>query len=457
MLVIHCNDNHKTDRAYIYDVVFRDFWHMDYQIQYELRKDIALEMDGQILYMADTFFQQDESAWLQEKSLPKQPLQKVTLSGVYTDCATDANLPIVFGDVNITSLFNEKEKYSSLDIFGSAFFMLTRYEETVKKERDQYDRFPAPLSLAYQEDFLERPIVNEYLEILWRWLKKAWPRMERKERSFKIMPTHDMDSPLWTLGLSTYVKYRVLMGDIVKRRDWSMMMRHRRIFREADAGRYENDPNNTFGRIMDISEKRGMASTFYAMTSHGRHELDGQYDVLSIPIRNLIRDILGRGHNLGVHPGAGSYIRREFVQVDADMLRELIAKENLNINAFGGRQHYLQWKAPETWGYYEAAGLLYDTTLSYADHIGFRCGICYDYPTYNAVTHERYKLREYPLEVMECSGLDYMGLSHEEMRESCCALKHKVKKYGGTFVILWHNTRFIEEEEAALYEQILDG
>ena len=61
-----------------------------------------------------------------------------------------------------------------LDIFGSVFFMITRYEEVVKSDRDEYDRFPAAASLAYQEGFLDRPIVNEYLEILWTCMKRLW-------------------------------------------------------------------------------------------------------------------------------------------------------------------------------------------------------------------------------------------------------------------------------------------
>ena len=54
-----------------------------------------------------------------------------------------------------------------LDIFGSAFFMLTRYEEMVITERDTHGRFPARASIAYREGLLERPIVDEYLELLW--------------------------------------------------------------------------------------------------------------------------------------------------------------------------------------------------------------------------------------------------------------------------------------------------
>lgn len=55
-----------------------------------------------------------------------------------------------------------------LDVFGKASFILTFYEGVVKGDRDVHDRCLAEASLAYQEGFIERPIVNEYLEILWR-------------------------------------------------------------------------------------------------------------------------------------------------------------------------------------------------------------------------------------------------------------------------------------------------
>ena len=135
----------------------------------------------------------------------------------------------------------------------------------------------------------------------------------------------------------------------------------------------------------------------------------------------------------------------------------MITAEKLPVDSFGGRQHYLHWSAPETWAYYEQAGITYDTTLSYADHIGFRCGICYDYPVYNVITHERYNLREYPLLIMEESGFEkqYMDLSHEKMLNRCRMLKEKVRKYQGTFVILWHNTSFMTVSDIECYQGIL--
>ena len=51
----------------------------------------------------------------------------------------------------------------------------------------------------------------------------------------------------------------------------------------------------------------------------------------------------------------------------------------------GGRQHYLRWKSPDTWRILEKTGLKYDVTLSFADHEGFRCGICFPYKPFDVV------------------------------------------------------------------------
>jgi hypothetical protein len=49
------------------------------------------------------------------------------------------SIPILYGSPGIVK--NNNHLHLNLDIFGSAFFMLTRYEELVIKDRDQHDRF----------------------------------------------------------------------------------------------------------------------------------------------------------------------------------------------------------------------------------------------------------------------------------------------------------------------------
>ena len=58
--------------------------------------------------------------------------------------------------------------------------MLSRYEEAILKGRDKHDRFPSWISVADKGNFLERPIVNEYLEILWSCLSSLWNDLKRK-------------------------------------------------------------------------------------------------------------------------------------------------------------------------------------------------------------------------------------------------------------------------------------
>lgn len=74
--------------------------------------------------------------------------------------------------------------------------------------------------------------------------------------------------------------------------------------------------------------------------------------------------------------------------------------------------HYLQWRHPDTLRAWNAAGMTYDSTLSYVDHAGFRCGTCFEYQAFDPVAQEALDLRLRPLIVMEGGvfGPQYMGL-----------------------------------------------
>jgi len=50
----------------------------------------------------------------------------------------------------------------NFDLPAAALFTLARFEETVIGDRDSHGRFPASASIAVKENFLHRPIVDEY-------------------------------------------------------------------------------------------------------------------------------------------------------------------------------------------------------------------------------------------------------------------------------------------------------
>lgn len=463
MFIIRHDNNYSEERKYIYDVIFKTFFGIPYQTVSENRKNICIEYDGKSLIIDDTFFQIGQQDYLKKISLPRQPLEKWKVENESAKkCFVDSFVPIIYGGSNsgnsYLKILHERAEIG-IDIFGSAFFMMTRYEEVVKENRDEHDRFPAKDSLAYQEGFLERPIINEYIELLWWSIQQLWPEIERKQRKFTIIPTHDVDSPFEFAFLSPYQILHTLAGDLLKRHSLRKFISRGYFASKVKSGDFQADINYTFDLIMDISEKNNLKSRFYMMEAQNLSSYDGNYDLEHQVIIRLMKQILARGHEIGIHPSYASHKNGNEINREVQHLKNILARNKLKVKALGGRQHFLKWSCPETWQHYEDAGISYDTTLSYADHIGFRCGICYEYPVFNLRTRQMLKLREKPLLIMECSALDkrYMNLSPEVALQRFLAIKEMCWKYRGEFVVLWHNNRFIKQEEIKMYEALVES
>lgn len=127
-------------------------------------------------------------------------------------------------------------------------------------------------------------------------------------------------------------------------------------------------------------------------------------------------------------------------------------------NELGGRMHYLRWEHPTTLQAWNDAGMTYDSTLSYADLPGFRCGTCFEYPAFNAVTQQQLKIRIRPLIAMECTVIAerYMGLGYgAETQAKFAELKDKCRKVNGCFTLLWHNSHFSNQADFETYKQVI--
>ncbi|NLV20968.1 MAG: hypothetical protein GXY49_03145, partial [Syntrophomonadaceae bacterium] len=171
MLTIHVHNRYVPERSYIIQTLLHDFLGINSEIIFEERKDVLIgensNSNGRAVRIADILFQTPENQWLTQTSLPKQPLPIWDTTKTCSDVIlVSSNLPIIYGNEVSANGLNKDYLvetpdglYLGLDIFGSAFFMLTRYEELVKPDRDQHDRFSATASLAYQEGFLDRPII----------------------------------------------------------------------------------------------------------------------------------------------------------------------------------------------------------------------------------------------------------------------------------------------------------
>jgi hypothetical protein len=451
MLTIELNPTYQSEREYIVAVLLGEFLGLDYRIDYRRRADVQISADdGCSLRMADVFFQTSESQWLTARSLPSRNIKQFDPGQVGAGSGVNAvRVPLIFGEpVPETSI----PDYITLDIFGSAFFMLSRYEEFVEKAEDVHGRFPAAASLALENDFLDRPVVNEYLEILWTCLKRRWPGLTRNRRRFRIIATHDVDIPYEFLGQPVH---RLLRRSAVNlfhgyspRHVAGNVGRWVRINR-TKAG----DPYDTFDWMMNTVEKSAATGVFNFMAG-GRLPMDHYYPIEAAHIRGLVKKLIRNGHEIGFHPSYKTAGDNRLWKSEYLRLKTVLGPYPLR----GGRQHFLRFKVPITWRYWADNGLKYDSTLGFADHAGFRCGTCYEYPVYDLENRRVLPLRERPLIAMDASVIDerYMGLGPTEAAvDYLLELKRHCQRFDGDYVLLWHNQRFTDPREREIYRTVI--
>jgi hypothetical protein len=205
---------------------------------------------------------------------------------------------------------------------------------------------------------------------------------------------------------------------------------------------------------MDLSEKYGIRSAFYFKTACTNPKYDDGYSIDHPYLRQLMRDIHSRGHEIGFHASYETYLDPVQTKKEFRKLQKVCEEEGIEQETWGGRQHYLRWKAPTTWRNWAEAGLSYDSTLSYADHVGFRCGTCHEFSVFDLEQNKELPFIERPLIVMEGSllGEHYMRLKPEIAFSKINQLKDICNIFHGIFTLLWHNSSLQSIKDWELYK-----
>jgi len=115
-LLVDAPAGYEPERRYILDVIFSDWLGLDWTLRQGQRVDVRIALgedpEGAAVVLPDVLFATAPEAWLTPASLPS------------VRRAADG-LPVLYGSED------------DVDVLGSAFFMLTRYEELVVADRDR--------------------------------------------------------------------------------------------------------------------------------------------------------------------------------------------------------------------------------------------------------------------------------------------------------------------------------
>lgn len=413
---------------------------------------------GASLVMPDSFLGMPKGEWLSIGTLPREPMAVLrTADFGLLPGSCDRDLPVLFGSPTYRQIAGNRSELG-IDIFGSAFFMLSRYEEAVVSTRDSHDRFPGRASIAARNGFLDRPLVDEYVELLWSALKKLAPGLERRPHQFRIAPSHDVDEPSRDAfrGIGSVLKESA--GDLLKRRNYRRAVAGPWHWLHGQWRLHEADEYNTFERLMDLSDAQGATSTFFFMAGVSNPAYDRDYRLSHPAIRKLLSRIHRRGHLIGLHPSFETYRDEALMRGEADRLRNTLVRLGIHQERLGARMHYLRWSLPSTWWAICHAGLDFDASLGFADAPGFRCGTCHEYRAFDVVSLRPIDLTVKPLIAMDVSVMDpqYLGLgasaaAHALLRK----LRRRCQDVGGDFSLLWHNNEFTKSGSWDLYQTAL--
>lgn len=455
---IKTNDKYQKEQAWIIDTILGDFLGLKYSIEFDQNiSDAEIYYQDKVLHVKNILFLEEHDNWLTENSMPKQPLRKWRPNDFDLEpILTEPSVPILYGEGQIERVNLGKARLE-IDIFGSCFFMLSRYEEVVYKERDKYGRFPARLSLAVKENFIQRPIVNEYLEILWSSMLSLWGDIERKERKFSKSITCDVDRPYQPGVNNFFAQSKAIAADLFKRKSLKRAVCSFFNYFLFNTGRYQFDPYyNRIKWIMDVNDRIGNKVIFYFIATNSSDPRDGAYKIDEPAIKSILSEISKRGHYISLHPSLSTFNNKKLLFEELELLKNTLRQQKIKIEQLGARQHYLVWDVNSTPQIYDSLGIHYDSSLAFAENVGFRAGTCYEYNFFDLSKGERLDLIISPLIVMETSiySNEYMGLSEASDISKCIELmKHHCRLFNGGFVLLWHNDSFDDNNSQSIYTQ----
>ena len=455
MLLIKYPTSCAAEITYVIDVVFGSFLELNYNLEPSDSNFFRLELDGRSLSLNASFF----------SSLELSP--GVNLTPVGTEIwdsrksgwnlkLTDYKVPVLFGEPVII----EEGHYIhiGIDILGSVFFMLSRYEEIFQPGSDSHSRFPAKSSLSMRSGFLDRPIVDEYIEVLWTAMSQLWPGLIRRHRLGEVRVTCDVDFPFDRGSESIGRLVRSCGGDFLKRRNNYLAYSRIRNYISRKKGDYQYDPFYTFDWYMSVCEKQGRRVAFYFIPDKPAGAIDGFYNIDDPEILDLLMKIHKRGHELGVHSSYSSYQSEKRINFERGKMLATCVLAGLDVKILGNRQHFLRWDSTQTQDHLDKAGYIYDTSGSFADMPGFRYGTSWPFKMWSWRKKSSLSIIQRPLILMESSLIAdrYMGLGYgDEALAIAQQLKFRALMYGGDFTLLWHNSHFTSQKDRQFFKELI--
>ncbi len=418
MLVIY-TDKHSNRLGYTLSFIFKDVLKIDYMVT--LNKDTFIAEKGIKLSYS-------EQAIYDELHITRTNLL------FETDIINwDLNY---FEKEGIPYLFKSygKEDFLDFDVFAAVFYMISRYEEYLPFIADKHGRFSAEESLAFEYNFLEKPVVDIWINKFKDKILEKYPEEIFLQNKFSFINTIDVDMAYYYRGKGLYRSVGGFIRDVVKGDFYSCWERIKVVFF------HKQDPYDCFAFLQcAISKNELKTLIFYLIASCS--DYDKGISPYCTKFQLSIKDMADYT-DIGIHPSYYVCDELERLPLQIQLLKNIVHK-----NITDSRFHYLRFHLPDSYNCLIENGIIEDYSMGYSDRVGFRAGTCHSFQFYDLERDCETKLRIHPFVFMDTALKNSLHLSPTQATEKIKMIVDEVYRVGGELISIWHNESLSDYKE----------
>jgi len=412
---------HKAERRLVYvcEVLFRLILQVPYRI-----------------IPADRYFNDEEIKNLTQGPLifygvePSQKSIYIPSSGLLSETGIRTELPETLLKNNQLYILPQKHEFQGFefDLFSASFYVLTAYYFYQARVFDKHGRYLENSNFLVQNNYFSEPWVQVWALSLAEKMKELFPEFSYEKPEFDWRMTIDVDHPFAFLhkgwrGIAGFAK------DIITLRFNNLYYRSRAFY-------HHTDPYETFSFICNELSPEKTVFFFLIWRESG---YDGHFTSKNKHYQKIIKQLAGNGYQIGIHPSYLTFLSRQAIKVEKEILEEVTGEEVKK-----ARQHFLRYRLPHTPEIYVNEGITDDFNALNATVPGFRFGMAIPFKWYNLKEDIMTSLTLQPEMVMDVTLQNYLRLDPVQAFNTIIRLIEKVRQYGGIFSMLWHNSSLAE-------------
>ena len=335
--------------------------------------------------------------------------------------------PVQCFEANGKKAFFKTEGDFPFDIFAASFYLLSRYEEYLPHRKDMYGRYAHENSLAFREGFLDRPLINEWVQLFKDVLKDKFPRLTFHQPRFTFLPTYDIDIAWsykhkgWSRSVAGWIRS-------LAKGDWQQFKERINVLQGK-----QKDPFDSYGWLNQLHEQYQLKPYYFFLLAGKKGKYDKNVSPRQKSLQALVSDHLTR-YPVGIHPSWRSGDEFALLKKEVETLQSITGNKVLS-----SRQHYIRMTLPQTYRRLIENGIEFDFSMGYGSINGFRASVASAFYWYDLEKEEPTRLMLFPFCYMEANSFYEQKYTAQQALDEMRHYYNAVKSVNGTFIMIWHN------------------